>query len=157
MAASDRVHERAQLLVPSTGMFSGREIGRAAVDGVVGGVACGHARSIRTLNIPAWRPSISSSSSSISMASAMLRVRTTSAALSARSTPTLLICVKVGRRSTERRGPEPLTDRCLRHMPRQHLHPLEVVAGADGRDDRAQVARDGRVEQRYLRGGRIGR
>ena len=31
-------------------------------------------------------------------------------------------------------------------MPRQHLHPLEVVAGSDGRDDRAQVARDGRVE-----------
>ena len=41
-------------LVPSTGMFSGREIGRAAVDGVVGVVACGHARSIRTLNIPAY-------------------------------------------------------------------------------------------------------
>jgi hypothetical protein len=42
-------------------------------------------------------------------------------------------------------------------MPRQHLHPLEVVAGSNGRDDRAQVARDGRVEQQYLRGGRIGR
>jgi hypothetical protein len=62
---------------------------------------------------------------------------------------------------TEQRGPEPLTDRCLSHMPRQPLHPLEVVAGSDGRDDRAQAARraarDGRVEQQYLRGGRIGR